>query len=36
MVRLKGIETEEFTFTVNAEGTTLRYREVEEGEPVHA
>ena len=28
MVRLKGIETEEFSFSVGNEGTTLRYREV--------
>jgi hypothetical protein len=29
MVRLQGIEAEEFTFSVGPDGTTLRYREVE-------
>ena len=32
MVRLSGIEAEEFSFTVGPDGTTLRYREVEEKE----
>jgi len=34
MVRLQGIEAEEFTFSVGPDGTTLRYREVEEEKPV--
>ena len=33
MVRLRGIEAEEFTFSVGPDGTTLRFREVD-GEPV--
>lgn len=32
MVRLQGIKAEEFSFSVGPEGTTLRYREVEEEE----
>ena len=28
MVRIKGIETEEFTFSAGPDGTTLRYKEV--------
>ncbi|KKQ78133.1 MAG: hypothetical protein A3A96_00420 [Candidatus Zambryskibacteria bacterium RIFCSPLOWO2_01_FULL_39_39] len=36
MVRLQGIEAEEFTFSVGPDGTTLRYREVEEEQSVGA